>query len=278
MNRLEKFIVSKFTQGTIFSCAVAEQYKNYEVHGIIITARCDISHEKNGIQTYLPIIKFQDWLTSDFIYIFKDRLIKNILDSLCSELKNNGYNESIIKMQTPRNILNALFDKTKDLKVWGKVDKLVTRYESIEKIMIPSSYNTIVKIVKHKDNESVAKKIFEQLVEQKISGYYYLDQIDPSNAIDLGFVIALRDINSIPSAILKRVESGITKDEFIQLCNNNPFFSGKLSFDFNDFSQPISQLKSPDVEHLLQTFTLLFSRIGIEDRVIDYGKKIYEKL
>jgi hypothetical protein len=38
-----------------------------------------------------------------------------------------------------------------------------------------------------------------------------------------------------------------------------------LSFTHSDFAMPIGELTSPQVEHLLQTFSFLFGRIGLPD-------------
>jgi hypothetical protein len=44
------------SQGTIFSCASAEDYPDCLVHGLVITARCDIAQSKVPIFNYLPVV------------------------------------------------------------------------------------------------------------------------------------------------------------------------------------------------------------------------------
>ena len=41
------------TLGTIFTCAVAGGYASRPVYGIVLTARCDISHDKALVVNYL---------------------------------------------------------------------------------------------------------------------------------------------------------------------------------------------------------------------------------
>jgi hypothetical protein len=50
------------TQGTIFSCAVAEDYRACTTRGLIITARCDVANDKVRTYNYLPVVPFSDWI------------------------------------------------------------------------------------------------------------------------------------------------------------------------------------------------------------------------
>ena len=58
-------LVSKVTQGSIFSNAIATKYKD-NVYGLIISARCDLEHEgKVEYVYYLPIVDLKQWYEND---------------------------------------------------------------------------------------------------------------------------------------------------------------------------------------------------------------------
>ena|ERR1035437_6615957 len=104
------------TQGTIFTCAVAEDYAGCETYGLIITARCDIAHEKARAYNYLPIVTLDDWLRRDGRIILAERLRSDAMEKMEKLLKHNSFAESILTTQTPRLILNTLF-QVKESKV-----------------------------------------------------------------------------------------------------------------------------------------------------------------
>ena len=50
------------TQGTLFTCAAAEDYGGCNVHGLVITARCDVAQNKAAVFNYLPVVSLDDWV------------------------------------------------------------------------------------------------------------------------------------------------------------------------------------------------------------------------
>ena len=58
----EKPIVNRMTQGSIINGCVADAFPGEEVFGLIITPRCDVSHEgKVDSVHYLPVVPFERW-------------------------------------------------------------------------------------------------------------------------------------------------------------------------------------------------------------------------
>ncbi|MGF6996365.1 hypothetical protein [Paraburkholderia sp. GAS32] len=56
--------MGRMTQGTVFCGTCAEEYPGRPVCGIVITARCDTTHEKTPIVNYLPVVTVEGWLQS----------------------------------------------------------------------------------------------------------------------------------------------------------------------------------------------------------------------
>ncbi len=97
------------TQGTIFSCAVAENYLGCETCGLVITARCDAANDKVRCYNYIPVVKLIDWFHRDGRILLADRLIAETVARLRTTLVEAGYSASILETEDPRSVLTTLF-------------------------------------------------------------------------------------------------------------------------------------------------------------------------
>src|SRR6476659_5449527 len=86
---------SQFTQGSLFTCAVAEEYEGCAVYGLIITARCDVEQGKVRAYNYLPVVSLRDWLGRDGKLILAERLMADINGRLRNTLRESGYSTGI---------------------------------------------------------------------------------------------------------------------------------------------------------------------------------------
>jgi hypothetical protein len=267
-NAIDKPRDRSITQGTIFTCAVAEDYSGCATHGLVITARCDIAHQKARAYNYLPIVSLDDWLRNDGRTILAERLQAEAMEKMEKLLKHNGFAESILTTQTPRSILNTLFPE-KGSKVARSFAEHCETYESATRALRCSdawcslcagASGTIAGLVK-------------ELAAQKLGGYYFLPQVDP-NGVDTGFVVLFREVHLLPRSLCRAIADGIDDAFFASLCQSNPSLSGVLSIRKGDLALPIGQLRSPNIEHLMQAFSTLFARIGLEDLDASYVKAL----
>ena len=91
-------LVSKVTQGAIFSNAIATKYTD-DVYGLIISARCDLEHEgKVEYVYYLPIVDLKQWYENDGRYYL---LCKDI------EKKKHKLEAECIKNKFPFGLLRS---------------------------------------------------------------------------------------------------------------------------------------------------------------------------
>jgi len=85
----EKPIVNRMTQGSIINGCVADAFPGEEVFGLIITPRCDVSHEgKVDSVHYLPVVPFERWFEIIAKPKIKDIWKKSLLNKLDSKFKN----------------------------------------------------------------------------------------------------------------------------------------------------------------------------------------------
>ncbi len=67
------------TQGTIFNCAYNSSYPDDETLGLIITARCDISKQRQGeFYNYIPAIPFNIWKEKELLPVLKKKKYKDL--------------------------------------------------------------------------------------------------------------------------------------------------------------------------------------------------------
>ena len=81
----EKPIVNRMTQGSIINGCVADAFPGEEVFGLIITPRCDVSHEgKVDSVHYLPLVPFERW----FEVIARPKIKEIWKKTICTQLNN----------------------------------------------------------------------------------------------------------------------------------------------------------------------------------------------
>lgn len=266
------------TQGTIFNCAISEQYDGCKVYGLIITARCDIEQSKIPVVNYLPIVSFDDWIHHDGREIICKRLIQSNLGKMRSCLKSAGIADTLLLTETPGQILSTLLQNQGANK---KISNAATRFKdliderhSIDKCLSsnPSEYLflNIVDIFP-KDREALIK----ELISDKLNGFYFLRSSIPDSENE-GFVVLVREVQRLPWDIAERLASGLTANEYNELSTSNPRSSSCLCFEFDNFAMPLALLSSPYIEHLLQTFSLTFCRIGLPDLHHSYLDNLWQ--
>jgi hypothetical protein len=258
------------TQGTLFTCATAEAYRDCEVHGLIITARCDTAHEgKTQTFNYIPIVRLSDWLKRDFIVITSARDRPQLEASLSSALESAAFSPTILLTQEPRSILERLFngDDKKIRAAKPKFEKGVKQWEVFQSLRIPLEV-PLPTVTRHfrKTHETVIK----ECVNQRLAGYYFLSSVIPSEGDGEGYVALLREVHHMPTTLARKIAKGLPADDYKQLCESSGIDSSKLDFTLIDFAMPIGMIRSPELEHLMQAFALLFTRIGISEPDLSY--------
>jgi hypothetical protein len=260
---------NEFTQGTLFTCAMAEGYPNQSVMGMVITARCDVAQDKAPIYNYIPVISLADWILGDGADIVLDRVKLDLENTLRTIVLSAGLSDTLLKSKTYKEIHDAhLLTKAAIDRKWvAKCTSFLECSISLANILaaIASSdkevrKNSLLKFPKQIDI------VIKELAGNKIFGYYLLRHVPNMNDSSLGdYVALLREIHHMPHSVAKKIARGISKEDFaaLSLSGGCPRFVGN-----DDYSLPLARLKSPWMEHLMQSLTLLFSRIGVEN--IDY--------
>ncbi|HGN0784561.1 TPA: hypothetical protein ACKRNQ_002789 [Pseudomonas aeruginosa] len=258
---------NELTQGTIFSCAYAENYNETSAYGITLTARCDASQDKAPIYNFIPIVPLGDWIIHDGAEIVLKRAESDAANTKKNIILQAGLSESLIRTKSSEEIINghllpkASADKglQKKLQQFKEQDQIIAEITAAISSDRRKITDTLKKFQKHIDTT------IKELAGNRLTGYYLLRSM-PSLYDDSGsdYVALLREVHHIPRSLAQRIISGVSKAEWESQPDREltkcPVFYGD-----DDYCVPVARLQSPWIEHLMQSWTLLFSRIGVED-------------
>lgn len=264
---ITKVAIGPLTQGTIFSCAVAEDYDGCEVHGLVITARCDAANDKAQVYNYVPVVKFDDWIVRDGARIIAARTSRAAEGELRNVLNQIGFAPSILKT-TPRDVvLKTIFDAVDaSAKIKGKRDQFVKHMKRCDLAdrfhSEAEGQNFALDLIKSENVE--AARIIRELCSNAIAEAYYISRVNPQEKGE-GYVVLLREIRHVPRKLAHAIAHGLDNSDYAALCARDSRSSGRICIPHDGFAWPTGLLQSPYIEHLMQRLTILFSRIGVTD-------------
>jgi hypothetical protein len=263
----------------LFGGGVAPGYEGCDTFGISITARCDAANDKVCTYNYLPVVALDDWLHRDGKQILAQRLRADSMGGLANLLKECGYSTSILETESPEVIATRLFppdsiDK-KIAAVRKKAEAILAKFALAQRAEQSSPKDRVCVEIRTNYLKLVSGML-DDLVRHKLQGYYFLDCVDV-NGDDRGYVVLVREIQAMPRELTQLILDGLDAHGFGFACEKFPEFRGRLQFGNATFAMPLAILKSPNVEHLLQTFAMLFSRIGLADTDPSYITSLWDK-
>ncbi|MES2880109.1 MAG: hypothetical protein V4713_16985 [Pseudomonadota bacterium] len=254
------------TQGTIFSCGYAENYDGVNVYGLIITARCDAAQKKVPIFSFIPVVPLTEWLFKDGGEIAIRRCIGDHENSIGEVFDSLNISRTVLRTtkysDIRKKLLLPMIDSRKISQ--AKLDKIDKHPEIIK--MCTSALDSRKKAVT-KAALVLAKKqvdgVLKELAGNKLTGYYLLRNMPTEGENPLDSVALLREIHHIPSQLSERILSGIDKIDWL----GNPIDKARcpIFISDNDYCVSVAKLRSPWIEHLMQSWSLLFTRIGVDD-------------
>jgi hypothetical protein len=272
-NKIKHPINKEICQGLIFSCAQAEEYAGTDVFGFIVTARCDITHDKVHIYNYIPIVSLDDWLKIDGTRIILEQTKKNALNNVTNIFKNLRLSPDLLTSVESERIIAMIEDKHSSKTNKKTIDKLKLEFRKIKEI---DNYDiALSRSVSNLSNlaNSAIEDVLKRLFNHNLPGYYFLDDIEHDGK-HTGYVLLLREVRMIPAEIMKIVTQGVDEEEAkIRFGQDVTYF--KFSESWN-YVYPVGKLSSPETEHVLQCFSLLFTRIGVEDINRSYTEQMIE--
>jgi hypothetical protein len=267
--RLQHPKAGKIQQGALFNCVVVPGYENCDCHGIVLTARCDLEHEKQTVINYLPVVPFSDWVPREMSYLLARRLRKSLDSSISTALTKRGVSklihetfpiQDIIERETTGKEKDVLLLKCAHLKLAEKVVSLGGAFSDDSKALI-------------RIDEKQCDSLVRELLQHKLGGYYFLDAADVLSPSNDGHVVLLRKVQTLSCDLMNHILNGLSDEA----AKADPNIISTLTFYRDPICMITGVLRSPDIEHLAQNFSNLFIRIGLDDydeAAIDHHSRI----
>jgi hypothetical protein len=256
----ENSTIGRISQGTIFSCAYAERYKGSPVRGVVITARCDMAQDKFPVMNYVPVVKLEDWIKLDGFEIVKERGEKQVRGERQSLLKEWQIAESVLVANKLALVIERYIEEARPrlaARVTSRAARVVQRVEGLEQLQA-GDVSWLVK-----EFPALLDGVIKELMTHKLSGHYYLSNAVSSESSEC-HVALLREASFLPRDLALALGRGVSEDSLD--FSRNPEWKRWIRFNGDDdMAMPIGQIGSPYIEHLLQTFGMLFGRIGLDD-------------
>lgn len=238
---------SKITQGTIICSLYVHGYEDCQTSGIVLTARCDLENSKNSVIHILPIVKFDDWSERDLCDIVARRALKSDKNSFSEMLTKKNVSkfiqdtfdpEEIIVKQIPANERKQFNEKLVQIR---RIDQVI----DLNGVKCTEAKGFL------KTHQKISKAVIRELVQHKLSEYYFLENINPLVSSKTGYVVLFRRMIILPAAIAIHCgKNGVCLDDLSRYEGRYPGISNSFTFDFETSSIPTGTLRSPDIEHL----------------------------
>lgn len=235
-------------QGSIINHCYAELYDNREVYGLIITPRCDLENEKK-VSTihYLPIVKYADWCDVHLQSLCDGRILGVIRKKLNSLLKTNRLDDSIIDTFAEETLITELKNngllKSPPL---SEFEELFNDYRCVRK-------NVTKRQMHLKYLKSFIDSKITELIENKINSCYLIEDWEDSSCFK---VVLLRDVRRITYDVFREIPKGLKINSI-----NNPDTLQRndisITHTHGDLIEPKAQIRSPYVEHIIQSFFII---------------------
>lgn len=269
----------ELTQGTVFSCASASRYDECEVLGLTITARCDVAQRKYPVLNYLPIVSLKDWLRRDGLDILVETELSEQVGKLRGMLRQGGVSELLIDSVPLQEIAEVHFPLTAGNKVQktsaGKFREHLTLIEEFRAVVANPDHNRIFQWLRENRAKQI-EDLVKRLSRHQVLGHYFLESLDFEVNDAEGHVCLLREVSTVPRAVAEQLGRGLDRARYDELCVQEQHRSGLLIRP-DELAMPIIEIGSPTIEHVLQSFSHLFGRIGVADPVEDVIGGIIKK-
>lgn len=272
---IERPVLGQLSQGSFFPGAISGDYSDCPHRGLVITARCDVAHDKAPIFSYLPTVRLTDWMDRDGTAILAQRILSDTRDRLAQRLEPHGLSTTILDTMPAGELLASLLDRPEHAPLRAQRDELLRIGSTLDAASArlntpPGSGDSKAYLHEH---PKIVDRILRELTSHRLTGYYFLPRVSVEGP-PVGHVVLLREVHHLPRKLAAAMARGLTLEKYRELCEASPSMLGKLNFRELTMLHPIGVLASPLLEHLMQQFGLLFGRIGVRDVPDEYRDEL----
>lgn len=255
-------MLCELDQGTIIQGIRSERYADTPCFGIIISARCDIANEKIHKLYYLVGVEAQVWFATNYGF--------SVLFKTKKEKAENELSQALARYNLETSSLLSFTDEEREIVINTNVPNEKQRIELKRKINDCLKYKMADSVEKRisivSDNKGVLTTFMENVRQGREYHYYFLPEIAYVNqgSKSKGFIIDLQEIGYFSPSEVKAIKDGIV-DRMEIPSDKLEYYRQKFWLDSPyEYSVATQIIKSPWCEHLMQSFSYGFIRIGLD--------------
>lgn len=254
------------TQGLFVFGTKSSFYPGKACYGVIITARCDFAQNKIPNVHFVTAIPITEWVKTDLAVMAalevranvlnrlkKQYMVKHNLDpQICFEL---GPRKSEIILKSYESG-KSLISISQEIEKWILADRIIAGL--VPEAEVIQAMNT------NPDFSGKKKEKIDLVLSHRLNAYYFFTATGLTGSVD-GFVANFRDIQSMEMSHFNLLIEHKIDCKYDEILQNNDLRRIFFLNNKEDFAAYIDVIPSPEIEHLMQSFAFLYSRIGIRD-------------
>ena len=254
--------MNEITQGTMVYGVKTAKYPGIIAYGIVISARCDLAQRKINRIFYLSGIGLYEWIQSSVG--IEEAILPSIINRVESLLKNESLEWEVLREYTEDEFEKVVAYEVK------KPERIIETYKKYKNYS-SKKLSKAERIQIIKNEEKTVTEYISKLVNGQNSHYIFV----PENALEIdendslrengGLIIDLQDLDfwKLEDAMLL-MDYGI--DEKVLKPEEKDYFNSRFFIlDGEGYAMPLSPIKSPWIEYIMQHFSNCFIRIGVDN-------------
>jgi hypothetical protein len=269
----------ELTQGSILKGIKLDYYGGTAQCGFILTARCDLSHPKTQLLHLLPIVRLKDWLGFDGLLATLRGRVSTI---------EGKVRDTLAKLAPGQlDLLTAFPWPELATKVWSKHERLAssqlaTLATERDSVLVELGRLHTLQDAVYALTDSRIKNLHEKrrgdfvtrLTKNEVADAHLLPELPDFREPG---VVLLRAVTALPMALRSHLEQGVLAESLPAALKTAAEQALVLEEDDPPGIASV-QVASPHVELILQRFSSVFGRIGVEDYPERYCGELRTKM
>lgn len=252
------------TQGAVITAIRSKKYFDCNCFGIVISARCDIANNKISKVFYLEAIPLGEWVFSNegFILLI-DKKINSIINQLNNICRSNGLEWDSISLFSEEEFKLVIEKEVKSKKNRDKALKLFEEYHYFENKPLDKNEKRKLLLSEEKN----IKEYVSNISNGKYTHLTYIPQKAFTEFILDGVIIDLQELDYLDIETVEDLEDFVIDVENSKLSvDKKEKYNKKFVLDGQSgYSIIYGEIKSPWIEYLMQRFSNVFTRIGVDN-------------
>jgi len=194
---------------------------------------------------------------NDYWFLLKKLILKNLKGSLNNLLSQNKLSVNLIDSFNIKEIESKFIDKING-KQKEKFKELISQYSFVNQSEDIVTKPFLKKIHSIKSFTKIGENILKDLTSNNRREFYLIEDWEATGKY---FVVLLREIQKISWTLGAKIANGLNYDQI----NEEEIDKSDIRKTKEEFIYPLTAVKSPFIEHIIQRFFQNFGRIGVTD-------------